>query len=56
MLKSSNITLQFPRVSAFLQKYIILIIGAATIGALEACNSTSGSEGMSFPPQALPVA
>ena len=55
MLKSSSITLLFPRVSVFFQKYIILIIGVATIGALAACNSTSGSEGMSFPPQALPV-
>lgn len=31
------------------------MIGIATIGMLEACNSTSGSEGMSFPPQSLPV-
>jgi membrane fusion protein, multidrug efflux system len=55
MLKISNITHQFPRLYLFLQKYFILIIGVSTIGALEACNSTSGSEGMSFPPQALPV-
>ena len=55
MLKSFNITLQFPQVSAFLEKYIILIIGIATVGVLAACNSTSGSEGMSYPPQALPV-
>ncbi|MBC7828411.1 MAG: efflux RND transporter periplasmic adaptor subunit [Chitinophagaceae bacterium] len=26
-----------------------------TIGLLEACNSTSGSEGMAYPPQSLPV-
>lgn len=55
MYKSDNIRHSFPQLSAFLQKYIILIIGMATIGFLEACNSTSGSEGMSFPPQSLPV-
>ena len=55
MLKISYITHQFPRLSLFFQKYLIIIIGVSTIGALEACNSTSGSEGMSFPPQALPV-
>ena len=55
MFKNSSIALRFPGVSEFLQKYIILIIGVTTIGALEACNSTSGSEGMSYPPQALPV-
>lgn len=46
---------RFPRLLAFFHKYAIVIIGVATIGTLEACNSTSGSEGMSFPPPALPV-
>jgi membrane fusion protein (multidrug efflux system) len=55
MYKRYNITQQFPRIIAFFHKYVIIMIGITTIGALEACNSTSGSEGMSFPPQTLPV-
>ena len=55
MYKTYKMNYQFPRLSAFLQKYVIVILGVATIGTLEACNSTSGSEGMSFPPPVLPV-
>lgn len=55
MYETYNTNYQFPRLSAFFQKYMIIVIGAVTIGALEACNSSSGSEGMSFPPQSLPV-
>jgi len=55
MYKGYHIDHQFPRLVAFIYKYIILIIGFATIAVLAACNSTSGNENMSFPTQALPV-
>lgn len=55
MYKRYNLIHQFPRLTAFFHRYAIIIFGITTIGALEACNSSSGSEGMSFPPPALPV-
>jgi membrane fusion protein (multidrug efflux system) len=55
MYKGYNINQKFPRLAAFIHKYVIIIIGLVTISVLKACNSTSGSEGMSFPPPSLPV-
>jgi membrane fusion protein, multidrug efflux system len=55
MLKGYNVNDEFPGLAAFIHKYIILIIGASVMALLAACNSTSGSEGMSFPVQSLPV-
>lgn len=55
MTKISNIAQQFSRSSIFLQTFTKILIGIATIGMLDACNSTTGSEGMSFPPPVLPV-
>lgn len=55
MYKGYKINQRFPRLVAFIQKYLILIIGISTMGGLAACNSTSGNEGMSFAPPSLPV-
>jgi membrane fusion protein, multidrug efflux system len=55
MIKGYSINHDFQRVQTFIRKYIILIIGISVMALLAACNSTSGSEGMSFPVQSLPV-
>ena len=55
MSKTYHIKHQFPALISFIEKYIILIIGIVTISILASCNSTSGNEGMAFPPQSLPV-
>lgn len=55
MFKNANIHYRFPRLSTFLEKYVIVLTGILVIGVLEACNSTSGNEGMNYPPQSLPV-
>ncbi|HET9279354.1 MAG TPA: efflux RND transporter periplasmic adaptor subunit [Flavitalea sp.] len=55
MGKELSIDRKVPRVSGFFKKHTIVILGVATIGVLEACNSSAGNEGMAFPPQALPV-
>jgi len=55
MYKEYNINHRLPGLISFIHKYIILILGITTIGIFAACNSTSGSEGMAFPPPSLPV-